>query len=286
VVLLQGRRQHRELADALDDLFGRQAQRLQEDGDRLLALAVDPDPELALLVDLELQPGTPARDDLAGVDVGVGGLVGRLLEVDARRPDQLAHDDAVGAVDDERALVGHQREIAHEDRLRLDLAGLVVHELRGDEERRGVGEVLLLALVHRVLRLVELRSRETQGHRPLEVLDRTDLLEDLREAGLVGDRAALGPGLLDTRLPGRVAHQPVEGVDLEGEQIRGFQRFTDLRERDPGRSGGAGLLRRGARGQEASFRGCRTHLLRSLRAHACRPRSNRGDGRGRRKLQR
>ena len=54
-----------------------------------------------------------------------------LLEVDAGRADELRDDDTLGAVDDEGALVGHQREVAHEDRLALDLAGLVVHELGG-----------------------------------------------------------------------------------------------------------------------------------------------------------
>ena len=106
------------------------------------------------------------------------------LEVDAGRADQLRDDDALGAVDDERALVGHEREVAHEDRLGLDLAGLVVHELGGDEQRRGVGEVALLALLDGVLRVLEARVRERQGHRPGEVLDRADLLEDLLQAGL------------------------------------------------------------------------------------------------------
>src|SRR5437773_2125812 len=44
-----------------------EAQRLQQDRDRLLALAVDADVHDVLLVDFELEPGTAARDDL-GVD--------------------------------------------------------------------------------------------------------------------------------------------------------------------------------------------------------------------------
>ena len=103
------------------------------------------------------------RDDLGGEDVLVGGLVGGALEVDAGRADQLGDDDTLGAVDDEGALVGHQREVAHEDRLALDLAGLVVHELGGDEERRGVGEVLLLALLDGVLRGLEAGGLGTRG---------------------------------------------------------------------------------------------------------------------------
>ena len=85
-------------------------------------------------------------------------------------------------------LSAHQREVAHEDRLALDLTGVVVGELGGDVERRGVGEVLLLALVDGVLRVVEDRVLERERHRLGEVLDRGDLLEDLLETGLARRR--------------------------------------------------------------------------------------------------
>jgi hypothetical protein len=39
--------------------------------------------------------------------------VGVLLEADARRAVELADDDALGAVDDERAALGHHRDLAH-----------------------------------------------------------------------------------------------------------------------------------------------------------------------------
>ena len=81
-----------------------EAERLQQHGDRLLALAVDADVDDVLLVDLELEPGTTARDHLGADDVLLGrGLVGVDTEVDARRPHELRDDDALGAVDDERA---------------------------------------------------------------------------------------------------------------------------------------------------------------------------------------
>ena len=206
------------------------------------------------------------------------------LEVDAGRTDQLRHDDALGAVDDEGALVGHQREVAHEDRLRLDLAGLVVHELGGDEQRRRVGEVAVLALVDGVLRRLEPVVAEAQRHRALEVLDRADLLEDLLEPGLVRDRLAGGSGLVDPALPDLVAEQPVEALDLEVEQIRDRQRLGDLGETQPRRHGRWGVDRavgvtRG--GQEASFRARLTARDRSD-PHSAVPRQRRsGAGRGR-----
>ena len=114
------------------------------------------------------------------------GLLGGAVEVDAGRADELRHDDTLGAVDDERALLGHEREVAHEHRLGLDLTREVVHELGVHVERRGEGLAALLALVDRVLGLFELGVRERELHRLAEVFDRGDLLEDLVEAGALG----------------------------------------------------------------------------------------------------
>ncbi len=107
----------------------------EEGGDVLAALAIDPDADRVALVGVELEPGSPAGDDAARVDHAVGSLVGGLVEVDARGTDQLGDDDALGAVDDEDAVLGHHREVAEEDLLLLDLAGAPVHEPGGDEER-------------------------------------------------------------------------------------------------------------------------------------------------------
>ena len=252
VVLLEREVDRLVRTELFTDLRVVPAERLEQHGDVLLALAVDADRDDVLLVDLELEPGTARRDDLGGEDVLVRGLVDRALEVDAGRADELRHDDPLGAVDDEGALVGHQREVAHEDRLRLDLTGLVVHELGRDEQRRRVGEVAVLALFDRVLRGLEPVVAEAQRHGALEVLDRADLLEDLLEAGLVGDGLAGGGSLVDPSPPHLVAQQPVEALDLEVEQIGDCEGLGDLGETQPGRWwcwGGAELvaLREGAK---------------------------------------
>jgi hypothetical protein len=248
VVLLQREHHRLVLAELLADLLVGPAEGLEQHRDVLLALAVQPHTDEVALVDLELQPRTAAGDELGGVDVLVGRLVGRALEVDARAADQLGDHDALGAVDDERALGGHEREVAHEDRLALDLTGVVVGELRRDVERGGVGEVLLLALVHGVLRVVEDRVLERERHGLAEVLDRRDLLEDLGQTGLLRDVVTVGTATLDLGGPLVVADQPVEAVGLEGEELGNLERFGDLRERDAAgctRNGGCG-----ARGQE------------------------------------
>ena len=262
VVLLQGRQQRLRPGEVLADPVRGPAQGLEQHGDRLPALAVDPDADGRALVDVELQPGTAAGDDLDREDVHVGGLVQAAVEVDARRTDQLGDHDPLGAVDDEGALAGHHREVAHEHRLALDLAGGVVGELRGDEQRGGVGHVLVLALLDGGLDVLESGRGEGQRHGAGEVLDRRDLAEDLLQARRSGrSRRRLGQRCLPLS-PGGVADQPVEGFGLQGQQIGNLERLPDLGE--GGTNWGAGnapdhALRFGLTGardcQDASFRG-------------------------------
>ena len=177
------------------------------------------------------------------------------------------HDDPLGAVDDEGALAGHHREVAHEHRLALDLAGGVVGELRGDEQRRRVGHVLVLALLDGGLDLFEARRGERQRHGAGEVFDRRDLAEDLFQAGQRSSPDGVSsPALL---LPGVVADQPVEGFRLQSQQIGNLERLPNLGEGGTRRGSGNSLnraLRFGLTGardcQDASFRG-----LRSLMSH-------------------
>jgi len=123
----------------------------------------------------------------------------------------LRDDHALGAVDDEGALGGHQREVADEDGLRLDHAVDVAHELGRDEHRGRIGDVLVLALLDGVLRLLETVVAQAQRHRLGEVGDGRDLIEDLFQSRLGVDiGATLGEGLVDPRLPGLVANQPVK----------------------------------------------------------------------------
>src|SRR5436853_294154 len=78
-----------------------------------------------------------------------------VIEDDARRAVQLRDDDALGAVDDESAGVGHERQFAHVDLLLLHVldrlvrgrAVLVVdHELDEHAQRRAERETARTAL--------------------------------------------------------------------------------------------------------------------------------------------
>ncbi len=101
----------------------RTRQRADERRDVDLAILIDAHADRALglivlrsVVGLELDPGAAVRDD-RGVERRARVRVDVLAVVDAGRAHELAHDHALGAVDHERALVGHEREVAHEDLL-------------------------------------------------------------------------------------------------------------------------------------------------------------------------
>ena len=171
----------------------------EERRDRQLALAVDAGVRDALLVDLELEPRAAARHEVRRED-----LLRRVLglhQVGARRADELRDDHALGAVDDERAVLGHHREVAHEDRLLADLARVLVDEPDGHRERGLIGQVLLTAFLDRELGQAELVLAELDGERAGVILDRRDVVDGLPEA-LVQE--PLERGLLDVDQIGEV----------------------------------------------------------------------------------
>ena len=110
-----------------------------------------------------------------------------MIEEDARRAVHLRDDHALGAVHDERALVGHQRDVAEIAFLLLHFldgagAGFFIDiendELQAHLERRLIGQVALHALFNVEFRLFEfvgnILERRTLG----EIRDREDRLED------------------------------------------------------------------------------------------------------------
>ena len=177
-----------------DLLVGHVAHRAQQDRDRQLALAVDPDVDPPLLVDLELQPGAAGRHQVGREHLLLG--VFRRHHVGAGRAHQLGHHDPLGAVDHERAAVGHPGEVAHEHGLLADLTGLAVLERDRHVERARVSQVALAALGQRVAGLVELEPAEHYGQVPRVILDRGYVVDRLPQhavlgIGQIGERATL-----------------------------------------------------------------------------------------------
>src|SRR5207249_2411580 len=117
--LLIAQRDALHLVERAQDLFvGLHAQRAQENGAEEFAFAVNAHVENVLGVVLEFHPRPAVGNDFSEE---VGAVVGA-LEKHARRTMQLGNDDAFRAVDDERAILGHQRNIPIENFLLLDVA--------------------------------------------------------------------------------------------------------------------------------------------------------------------
>ena len=102
--------------------------------------------------------------------------MGRHLEGDAGGAVELGDDDALGAVDDERAALGHHRDLAHVDVLVLDEVFLTQPQL--DVEGDGVGDALSDALDLRVLGVAQVVGDVLERQALVVRLDGEDLLED------------------------------------------------------------------------------------------------------------
>ena len=75
MVFVQGGHESLVLAESLNYLLSCHTKCLEQNADRLLALAVNANCYEILLIDLEFKPGTAARDQLGDVDIFVGGLI-------------------------------------------------------------------------------------------------------------------------------------------------------------------------------------------------------------------
>ena len=112
--------------EVIKDVRLAHAHGLEQDGHGHLAPAVYAHIQDILVVKVEVEPGSAHGDHAAGVEHLVGSvrLAAVMLEDDARGALQLVDDDALGAVDDKRALFGHQGQGAEIDVLLLDVADI------------------------------------------------------------------------------------------------------------------------------------------------------------------
>jgi hypothetical protein len=190
-----------------DLLVGLPADGAQQDGGGELAAAVDVDVHRVVDVQQELDPGSAVGDD-AGLEEALPVGVEVLVERHARAAVQLAHHDALGAVDDEGAVFRQQGDVPEVDvvgdlllELLLVALGLVDVEGEGGPQGGGVGHAALLALRDGVL-----------GHaQGIPVVD--ELVVPLH----VGDRE----GLAEDRFETLVRPLPRQGTDLQ-EPVEGF----------------------------------------------------------------
>ena len=171
------------LVEGGQDRLAVETERVHQRGHGNLAAAVDAREHDVLGVELDVEPGTAIRNHARGKQQLAGrmGLALVVVEEHAGRTVHLRDDDALGAVDDEGAVHGHERDIAHVDVLLLDVldrlgAGFLV-DIEHDQaqrhlQRRSIGHAALAALVDVVFRRLEFVADEFQHRGAREIRDR------------------------------------------------------------------------------------------------------------------
>ncbi|MNU94438.1 hypothetical protein D3C71_844210 [compost metagenome] len=171
------------------DRFWIQADGLEQDRDRHLAATVHAEVQDVLGVELEVEPRTTVRNDACREQqlARAVGLALVMLEKHTRRTVQLRDDHALGAVDDERALVGHQGHFTHVDLLLLHFLdhlglrgrGLAVinDQLHLGAHSRGESQTTGLALPHIKSRLGQVVFNELHLHKTVVGDDRKGSVE-------------------------------------------------------------------------------------------------------------
>ena len=160
-----------------------ETEREHQRGHRNLAAAVDAREHDVLGVEFDIEPGTAIGNHARGKQQLARrmGLALVVIEEHAGRTVHLRDDDALGAVDDEGAVHGHERDVAHVDVLLLDVldrlgAGFLV-DIEHDQaqrhlQRRSIGHAALAALVDVIFRRLELVADEFQHRGAGEIRDR------------------------------------------------------------------------------------------------------------------
>ena len=218
------------LVEEVEQLFRGVPQGFQEDGGGKLAPPVDTHVQDVLGIELEIDPGPPERNQPRRVDDFTAGVDLGLVMVNEQtgRAVQLAHHHPLGAIDNEGAVLGHQRQGAEINLLLLDVPDglglgirtqIVDHQAHPYLHGHFKGHAPLLAFVHVVLGVSQAVLDELQGADAGKIPDGKDALEDSLEA-VVRARSRFHIFLQETMV----------GLFLHLDEIRNVHHPLDLAE--------------------------------------------------------
>ena len=182
-------------------------------------LAIQIDIEQIAGVELRLIPRAAIWNNAEGMQGLAVGMLGR-LKGNPRRAVQLADDDALGAVDDECALRGHQRQFAHEHLFFLGPSFILEQER--DVQRRAIGDSFAQAFQPVLFGFSDFVTVEVQHHLPVVAFYGKDFGED----GLQAEVFPFGRG--DVGLEKFAVR-----IDLDFDQVRRRDDFLDFSEVNP-----------------------------------------------------
>jgi len=137
-------------------------------------------------------------------------LIRSVLEIGARRTDDLADNDAFGAIDNESTAIGHHWDITHENLIVFfDFACRFEAETEGDLEFAAVGQIAFTAIKRAVFWLLETATDVFNEYGVGVVGDWEDFLHDIVDASV---------------------EEPFEGIRLDFDKVRQSKRTADFRE--------------------------------------------------------
>src|SRR5205807_1752254 len=143
--------------------------------------AVEIDVKQIARVELHFDPRTAVRNDPEAVEHFPVEMDAR-FERDTRRAMQLRDNHALRAVNDERSLRRHERDLAHVNF--LFLRAFLLAELERHVEWRAIGLSLALRFERGQLRLADLVMRKVECRLFIVALDREHFLEYRLEPGI------------------------------------------------------------------------------------------------------
>ncbi len=120
--------EHVGVVEHIENFFGLVTEGAQQHTGWQLAATVDTHEDTVFGVKLEVQPGAAVRNHASGVQqlAGAVRLATVVVKEHTRAAVQLGHDDALGTVDDEGTVLGHQGDFPHIDFLLLDVLDRLV----------------------------------------------------------------------------------------------------------------------------------------------------------------
>ncbi|MNF47683.1 hypothetical protein D3C84_288900 [compost metagenome] len=204
--------------EGVEHFLGAVAQRAQQYRSRQLATTVDPHEHGVLRVELEVQPGATVRNDPRGVQqlARTVSLATVVIEEHARGAVQLGDDDALGTVDDEGTVLGHQGDFPHVDFLLLDVLDCLArrfliedHQTHFHAQRYGEGHAAQYAFLDIECRFAQAITDVFQGG--------IAGIADNRENGLEGRMQA---DVAEMLLASARLQEFAVRIQLNGQQIR------------------------------------------------------------------
>ena len=214
--------QRLDVVEKLDDFFVRAVAEGAEESGRekfpAAFAAIEINVEQVAGVELHLDPRTAVRNDPEAVEDFAVEMDAR-FESDPGRAMQLGNDDALRAVDHERSLRRHERNLAHVNFLLL--GPLLLAKLESDVQRRAESLAFALRLERAQFRLADFVMAEIERRLFVVALDRENFLENRLQAGHFPLRS------------GHVFLQKIHvGIELNLDQVRWLNAFFDGSEVD------------------------------------------------------